>query len=174
MKKDKFITVMAVLDEDTQCLLQGIQEDLERQYGVDTKTKDIPYHITLGSYAVEETDEIVARISRIAEMTKPFPVRLGGLNHFGNQVRYIEPEVNGELIDLHKHFDSDYANGFHNWVPHITVYRHNAPTEIECSRELLSKLENLANATIVGIELGEFFPPRKIVRVLFDPCGENR
>lgn len=51
MQKEKFITVMALLDDKTQELLQSIQKELEEQYGADTKTPDIPYHLTLGSYA---------------------------------------------------------------------------------------------------------------------------
>ena len=167
MKKDKFITVMAVLDDETQNRLLDIQKELEQRYGKDTKTKNIPFHITLGSYAVEETDAIVDRIKCVSGATKRFAVRLGGLKHFGNHVRFIEPEVNEELSRLHGKFDSDYANGYDVWIPHITVYRHEEPEEIDLSGEMLDKLKQLTQTTIVGIELGEFFPPKKIIRVLF-------
>lgn len=167
MKKEKFITVMAVLDDRTQQLLQQLQNDLEQRYGTDTKTKDIPYHITLGSYPVEQTDEIVSRITAVAERSRSFSVKLNGLGHFGNTVRYIDPEINEPLKALHMYFDSDYANGYSDWVPHITVYRHNEPAEIELSEQISEKLEQLKNATIIGIELGEFFPAKKIIRVLF-------
>lgn len=159
---------MAIFDDNTQELLQSIQKDLEQKYGIDTKTKGIPFHITLGSYAVEETAEIVSRIVNVANNTESFDVKFIGLNHFGNVVRYMEPEINENLINLHVHFDSDYANGYNGWMPHATVYRHNEPTEIEFSKEIVDKLEKLTNAKIIGIELGEFFPPKKIIRVLFD------
>ena len=168
MQKEKFITVMAVLDDDTQELLQSIQYDLEQQYGPDTKTKGIPFHITLGSYAVEETEEIVSRIVTVAKQTKCFGVEFSGLNHFGNVVRYIDPKMNEELLQLHKYFDSDYANGYPDWVPHVTVYRHSAPMEIELPQEIVEKTDKLKNAKIVGIELGEFFPAKYIVRVMFE------
>lgn len=158
---------MAIFDEDTQKRLQIISEDLEKLYGTDAKTKGIPFHITLGSYAVEETDEIVARIMDIAKQTKNFEVKFTGLNHFGNLVRYITPEINEELKNLHLHFDSDYANGFHGWKPHVTVYRHSEPKEIELSKQIKDKLDGIKNARIVGIELGEFFPPKQIIHVLF-------
>ena len=167
MKKEKFITVMAVLDDDAQILLQSIQEDLERLYGEDTKTKDIPYHITLGSYAVEETDAVISKIKEVDGKTEPFAVRFSGLNHFGNYVRFVDPEMNNALLSLHGYFDSDYANGFDTWVPHVTVYRHTEAREIELTEELLAKLEKLTEGTIIGIELGEFFPPKKIIRVMF-------
>ena len=167
MQKEKFITVMAIFDEDTQKCLQSIEEDLENLYGADTKTKGIPFHITLGSYAVEETDEITTRIIDTARHTKEFEVKFRGLNHFGNVVRYITPEMNEELMNLHLCFDSDYANGFHGWKPHVTVYRHSEPKEIELTKQIRDKIEKIKNARIVGIELGEFFPPKQIVRVFF-------
>ena len=168
MKKDKFITVMAIFDDDTQELMRSIQCDFEQLYGVDTKTKDIPFHITLGSYAVDETDKIVSRIASVAKQTESFAVKFIGLKHFGNLVRYIEPEISTDLINLHEHFDSDYANGYSGWMPHATVYRHSEPNEIELTKQIRDKLEKLTNSTIIGIELGEFFPPKQIVRVLFD------
>ena len=167
MQKEKFITVMAVLDDDTQRLLTRLQDDMERQYGEDTKTKGIPFHITLGSYPVESTDEIVARIEAVAGKSSSVDIRLLGLNHFGNVVRFVEPEINEELAALHSHFDSDYANGFDGWMPHITVYRHNEPKEIQLTEAILHQVENLTSATITGIELSEFFPPEKIVWVSF-------
>ena len=167
MQKEKFITVMAIFDEDTQKRLQSIGEDLEKQYGTDTRTKGIPFHITLGSYAVEETDEIIARINDVANYTKSFEIKFIGINHFGNVLRYVVPEMSEELKNLHLHFDSDYANGFHGWKPHVTVYRHSEPKEIELSKQIMDKLDGIKNARIVGIELGEFFPPKQIIRVLF-------
>lgn len=167
MQKEKFITVMAILDDDTQKLLHSIQSDLEQQYGADTKTKGIPFHITLGSYAVEETEEIVTRIVAISKETESFGIKFLRLNHFGNVVRYIQPEINEALLKLHSCFDSDYANGYDSWMPHVTIYRHSEPAEIELSDVTKEKLDKLTDAKIVGIELGEFFPPKMIVRKLF-------
>ncbi len=167
MKKEKFITVMAILDDKTQEVIESIQKDLEQLYGMDTKTKDIPYHITLGSYAVEETEEIVSRIADVANKTNSFSIKLAGLGHFGNMVRFVKPEISEELLALHMHFDSDYANGFKGWKPHITIYRHGEPMEVELPKHVMDKFEKITDPKIVGIELGEFFPPKKIVRVLF-------
>ena len=83
-------------------------------------------------------------------------------------VRYIQPEVSEELLVLHSYFDSDYANGYEGWKPHITVYRHSEPTKLELTQDILEALKQLSKATVVGIELGEFFPPKKIMSVLFE------
>ena len=114
------------------------------------------------------TEEITARIIDVASKTKTVLVEFTGLKHFNNAVRYIDPVISDELFDLHKHFDSDYANGYTGWMPHVTLYRHSEPTDIELTDEITDMLAKLTNAKIVGIELGEFFPPKKIINVLFE------
>lgn len=167
MKKEKFITVMAVLDDGTQEIMESMAKDLEQQYGPDLKTKGIPYHISLGSYAPEDIELIVERIRQVAKETKPFEIKILGMNHFGNKVDFLEPELSDELMNLHLHFDSDYANGFLGWMPHAMVYIHEEPKEIEVSEELVEKIESVKTARVVGIELGEFFPAKFIEREMF-------
>lgn len=170
MQKKRFITVMAILDEESQRRIQGIRSDFIAKYGEDTHTPDVPFHITLGSYAIEDTDEIVRRIHEVASSTASFPVRFTEPGHFGHVVRFLSPEIGDALLRLHSHFDSDYANGYPGWMPHVTVYRHPAPTEAEWPAHA-----QLCNARIVGIELGEFFPAKKIVRVMFgDARSEHK
>lgn len=168
MKKEKFITVMAILDDKTQKIMESMAKDMLQQYGPDVKTKDIPYHISLGSYAPEDAEAIVARIRQVAKETKPFEIKLLGLNHFGNKVRFLEPELSEELRNLHLYFDSDYANGYPGWMPHATIYIHEEPQEIEISEELKEKINSVKTAKVVGIELGEFFPAKFIVREMFE------
>ena len=167
MKKDKFITVMAVLDDKTQEIMESMAKDMLQQYGPDLKTKGIPYHISLGSYAPEDTEMIVNKIREVAKETKPFEIKILGMNHFGNKVRFLEPELTEDLMNLHLHFDSDYANGYPGWMPHATVYIHEEPKEIELPEELAEKVESVKVAKVVGIELGEFFPAKFIVREMF-------
>ena len=168
MKKDKFITVMAILDDQTQEIMESMAKNMLQQYGPDLKTKGIPYHISLGSYAPEDTEEIVERIKQVAKETKPFEIKILGMNHFGNKVRFLEPELSEDLLKLHMHFDSDYVNGFPGWMPHATLYIHEEPREIELSKELAEKIESVKTAKVVGIELGEFFPAKFIVREMFE------
>ena len=168
MKKDKFITVMAVLDDRTQEIMESMAKDMLRQYGPDLKTQGIPYHISLGSYAPEDAGMIVERIKWVANEAKPFEINILGMNHFGNKVRFLEPELSEDLMKLHLHFNSDYANGYQGWMPHATVYIHEEPREIEVSKELEEKINSVKTAKVVGIELGEFFPAKFIVRKMFE------
>ena len=168
MKKDKFITVMAIFDGKTQKKFEELNGLMKEKFGADGKTKNIPYHISLGSYASEETEQIVERIKQVAREIKSFPVIFEGLQHFGNVVRFMKPRMSEELMNLHLHFDNDYANGYPEWAAHATVFIHKEPTELELTDALQEKLEALKEARIVGIELGEFFPAKFIVRELFE------
>ena len=168
MKKDKFITVMAIFDGKTQKKFEELNGLMKEKFGADGKTKDIPYHISLGSYAPEDTEKIVERIKQVAREIKSFPVIFEGLQHFGNVVRFMKPRMSEELMNLHLHFDNDYANGYPEWAAHATVFIHKEPTELELTDALQEKLEALKEARIVGIELGEFFPAKFIVRELFE------
>ena len=168
MKKEKFITVMAIFDSETQKKFEELNVLMKEKYGADGKTKDIPYHISLGSYAPEDAEMIVERIKQVAVENKSFPVFFEGLQHFGNVVRWMKPRMSEELMNLHLHFDNDYANGYPEWAAHATVFIHKEPTELELTDALQEKLEALKEARIVGIELGEFFPAKFIVRELFE------
>ena len=82
----------------------------------------------------------MTRIVEVADKTESFGIKFLGLNHFGNVVRYMQPEKNEALLNLHGCFDSDYANGYDDWMPHATVYRHSEPVEIELSDAVKEKL----------------------------------
>ncbi|MBR6791215.1 MAG: 2'-5' RNA ligase family protein, partial [Oscillospiraceae bacterium] len=135
-QKSRFITVMAIFDEETQRKMLALSEAFAAAYGPDLKTGSIPYHITLGSYAVEDTDEIVGRIIRVAKEAKALDVKFSGLDSFGNVVWLMEPEISDELMALHLQFDSDYANGYPGWRPHATIYRSGAPVEAAFPAEI--------------------------------------
>lgn len=168
MKKEKFITVMAILDSESQKKFQEMNEAILQEYGEDGKTQGIPYHISLGSYAVEDTEEIVERMKQVCKKTKGFDIEFEGLELLNKRVYFMKPKMNDELMDLHLHFDSDYANGFPEWLAHATVFISKEDTEFKLCWNILSNMQKLRKARIVGIELGEFFPARFIVRELFE------
>ena len=156
---------MAVFDDKTQSLLAEIQSDIIKQVGDGTQTMSIPFHLTLGSFPTEMQTEIADRIERVALYCKRFDIDLIGYNTFGGKVLFLEPTVPQELLNLRKSFENDFANGF-EWVPHATLFC-GTVNEVQKAKLLLPKLEKPVRAQIVSIELGEFFPPRKITRIDF-------
>ena len=162
MNNRKFLTVMAVLDDITQQKLAAMQEHVTRVAGEGTQTMGIPFHITLGSYPTSDEKKIVERIKIIANETSSFAVNFKGFNSFGDAVLYLEPDIPEKLTFLREQFECDYANGF-DWVPHATLFCADAAS-MKKAREAISAFDGNINASIVALELGEFFPPRKIVR----------
>lgn len=165
MNDKKFLTVMAVFDNKTQEKLSTIQSKIINNVGNGTQTMGIPFHITLGSYPLDCESEVVARIEKVASQTKPFEVLLVRYNTFSDRVLFLDPTKKQELIDLRKSFECDYANGF-DWVPHATLFCGEVD-EVEKAKLYLPEIREPIRAQIVGIELGEFFPPKKITRIDF-------
>ena len=163
MSDKKFLTVMAVFDDQTQKTLAQIQSCIIEQVGEGTQTMGIPFHLTLGSYPTDMQTETVERIKRVASKCKPFDIMLSEYNTFGDKVLFLEPNLQPELLDLRKSFECDYANGF-EWVPHATIFCGNID-EVKKAKSLLPIIDKPIRTRIVGIELGEFFPPKKIIRI---------
>ncbi len=162
MKKDKFLTVMAVYDGNTQNILSNIQKKVITALPNGTQTMDIPFHITLGSYSPEMEGEITKMVKEAARVTAKFPIQLLGYKDFGNKVLFAEPSIPPELIELRKCFESDYAESY-PWVPHTTLFCGDEDLVIRATT-LLPEIDDPINAEIVGLELGEFFPTRMIMK----------
>ncbi len=156
---------MAVFDDETQERLAKIQSTIIRNVGEGTQTMGIPFHLTLGSYPTEAQDELVAQIEKVALSARPFDILLVGYDTFSDKVLFLEPTKPQELLDLRKSFECDYANGY-DWVPHATLFCGECDEVIK-AKTYLPELSEPIRAKIVGIELGEFFPPRKIIRIDF-------
>ena len=156
---------MAVFDDKTQERLANIQSKIIENVGGGTQTMGIPFHLTLGSYKTDLQDEIVDRIKQIASITSELDVDLVGYNTFSDKVLFLEPTKPDELIALRKSFECDYANGF-EWFPHATLFCGEVDDVIKAKSYLPPICEPI-RTKIVGIELGEFFPPKKIIRIDF-------
>lgn len=165
MENKKFLTVMAVFDDKTQKALAKMQADIIEKVSEGTQTMGIPFHLTLGSYPTDSVDAVVEKIKRVAAVSNSFDVQLVAYKTFSDRVLFLEPTVPEELLALRKSFENDYANGF-EWVPHATLFCGNED-EVRKAKALLPEFNEPISARIVGIELGEFFPARKIIRIDF-------
>lgn len=161
MKKDKFLTVFAVFDSETQIKLKNLQEKIFDLGYSGTQTMGIPFHISLGSFSVDYELELKSRIKDVCKKNSQFDIKLNKINDFNNRVLFVEPEKNEMLQNLHNLFDNNYADGF-PWHPHTTVFCGTEEQVID-SKNVLSKNFHTINAKIVGIQMGEFFPTRMII-----------
>jgi 2'-5' RNA ligase len=161
MEHKKFLTVMAVLDDQTQTAMASIQSAIIANVGDGTQTMSIPFHITLGSYSTDELDAVLGKIKSVAVEHCELDVDILGYNSFGDSVLFLEPSIPDGLKALRREFECDYATGF-DWVPHATLFC-GASNEVKAAKELVKDIPYPEKARIVAIELGEFFPARKII-----------
>lgn len=159
--EEKFLTVFAVFDNKTQKKLKSMQDKILALGYAGTQTMDIPFHISLGSFPVKDEEELKSRIKKVCSTKESFEVDLVGVNHFNNKVLFIEPKLNKDLKDLHNLFDCNFPNGF-PWHAHATIFC-GSEKEVVMAKELLQKLFKPIKAKIISIQMGEFFPTRRLV-----------
>lgn len=162
---EKFLTVYAVLDEASQQTLLSCRRVLEAAGIAGTQTNDIPFHISLGSYPVDSADVLPSRIRDVCAQTAPFPLHLAALGDFGNRVLFARPEDSDGIMRLRGVFDNDYPNAF-PYCPHCTILQDTQANVISAGK-LLESCFKPFTATVVGIELGEFFPTRRLLYAPF-------
>ncbi|MBD5390627.1 2'-5' RNA ligase family protein [bacterium] len=163
MKKEKFLTVYAVLDDATQEVLSALQKQILMEFPNGTQTMDIPFHISLGSFPVKDKNELICRIANVLDKVSAFDITIDGMGHFNYTVVFAEPMINQDLIQLHELFVGNYADGF-DWHPHITLY---CGEQEEGEYILKNYTVPKIQAKIVGIQLGEFFPTNMIMKCKF-------
>ena len=159
MSKKKFLTVMAVFDAETQRKLYDIQKYLIDNISQGTQTMGIPFHISLGSYPTDELTNVISEIEMVSKSVSCFDIKLMSYGNFAKKVFFLKPEIPEELLILRKRFESDYANGY-EWEPHATLFCGNED-DVTKAMSIAPELDFPILAKIVGIELGEFFPPNK-------------
>ncbi|MBQ3494235.1 MAG: 2'-5' RNA ligase [Clostridia bacterium] len=160
MKKEKFLTVFAVLDNKTQQYLKSLQNQILKLGHKGTQTMDIPFHISLGSFPVSDQNFLVDKVKKITTQIPKFEIKLNSVNHFSNKVLFIEPETNPDLLKLHNNFDNNYADGF-PWHAHITIFC--GPEENVCiAKEKLLETFKPCVGEITSVQIGEFFPTKLI------------
>ena len=158
---EKFLTVFAVFDDETQNKLKSLQNEVLKLGFVGTQTMDIPFHISLGSFPVEKEEELKEKIMQICKQEKAFDISLKSVNDFNNRVLFVEPETSAKLQNLHKIFDNNYADGF-PWHAHATIFCDSEENVLKAKKEL-KQIFTPMNAKIVGVQMGEFFPTKMII-----------
>ncbi len=157
---DKFLCVMAGYDINTEKRLSDIQNKLYEKGFVGNHTKDLPQHITLGTFPVDKEGEVFNLLNKVSKETRQFDITFNHIGIFGgSQVLFIAPDTNYSLLKLKENFGDSF-----NWTPHTTM--------------LIDKTENVSRAMPIVVEyfeafqgqvqtihLYEFWPSRHILTV---------
>ncbi len=152
---DKFLCVLGVFDRETERMLAEYQQAVFKEGFTGRQTMGIPFHVTLGTYA--PTDGAMLQ-ERVRELEMP-PVEVQ-FNHMGlfqgQEVLFLAPDVNRELLDLKEAFGVEKG-----WTAHTTML---IDSRQNCLRaaEVLGECFRRFSGRIDRVELYEFFPAKKL------------
>ncbi|MCQ2519370.1 MAG: hypothetical protein MJ107_02440 [Lachnospiraceae bacterium] len=161
---DKFLCLMAELDEDVQKGVKACEEILDAKGFLDKKTRDIPCHFTINSFPVEEEENLKLVLNEIKDKFKQTEVSFSGIGLFGLRVVYLNPTMNQELLDLYNLTKEKALNKFDGYSAHATLFIGEDEETLSVIKEL-STMQLPAKGVVKDISLYEFFPTRFIARV---------
>lgn len=160
--ENKALYIMAGYDDATENYLAGIQNRLYAQGLTGVHTKNIPQHITLCSYPVEQEGILKEKLRSIAAKTEAFEVSLSHVGIFdGGNVLFIAPDKDRKLIELKEIFGEAYG-----WVPHTTMLIDESENIKKALPTVLDGFKPFC-ATVTCLHLYEFWPTRPILTVYF-------
>jgi 2'-5' RNA ligase len=148
---------MAGYDEATEKYLAGIQQKLYDRGYIGEHTKNLPQHITLGTFEVEKEEEIMERVRRIAREAKAFPITFNHVGIFGGaKVLFVAPDPNQSLLELKQLFGNSYG-----WTPHTTMLIDQPERIYEAIPVVMGEFKTF-ESKITSLHLYEFWPTRFI------------
>ena len=158
--ENKALYILAGYDDPTERRLAGIQDNLYSHGFTGTHTKNIPQHITLGSFPLDQETRLVDLVRKIAKTTAPFTVAFNHIGIFaGGKVLFIAPDINRALLDLKERFGPSRG-----WTPHTTMLIDEPEIILKALPEVIKSFSAF-EGTVSSLHLYEFFPTRHILSV---------
>ncbi len=151
----RFLCVLGVFDRETEQVLAGYQQAVLKEGVTGRQTMGIPFHVTLGTYALTDGPMLQERLREL-EMP-PVEVQFNHMGLFqGQEVLFLAPDVNRELLDLKEAFGVEKG-----WTAHTTML---IDSRANCLRavETLGECFRQFSGRIDRVELYEFFPAKKL------------
>lgn len=161
---DKLLYILAGYDDKTSARLESIQNKLYECGFTGTHTKNIPLHITLGSFPTgkEKEIELAQLIQTLADKISPFKITFNSISIFDNErVLFVAPDTNEKLLKLKEIFGDSY-----NWTAHTTMIIDEPDVILKALPIVLNEFTAFSGS-ITSLHLYEFFPTRHILSVNF-------
>ncbi len=156
----KALYILAGLDDFGQNTMTEYQNNLIRAGLIGTQTKNIPYHITIGSFDTTMEADLINQITEYANNNHSFSLMYNHLGIFsGGKVLFACPDVTQKLLHLKENFNSS-----DNWTAHTTLFIEEKEQVLRAVDLLLAEFKPFT-AKIDSLHLYEFFPTRHILTV---------
>lgn len=158
--ENKFLCVMAGYDDNTERKLSELQNKLYELGFSGRHTKELPQHITLGTFPDDQEEELIELVKKVSMETSKFDISFNHIGIFGgSEVLFIAPDTSESLLKLKGHFGESFG-----WTPHTTML-------IDHKEEIFRALPMVADhfssfqGQVQNIHLYEFWPTRHILTV---------
>ena len=161
---DKNLYLIAELDYNTQNIMKDYYKILLENDIIGTQTKDVPYHITLSSYSLENENKIINLMNKINGKYNEIEIQFSGFGLFGLNVLYFNPTMNKELLELYDYFKGNSYNVNDEFAAHATLLI-DEPENLLRILPRITKEFKAFTGKIVNISFYEFFPKRFIQKM---------
>jgi 2'-5' RNA ligase len=161
--EEKFLCLIATFDKETSKRMKEIEHIINEAGIIGKQTLDIPHHITLAYFDVAREEEIKQLLQDVCTKTKSFDLAFNHIGLFGLEVMFLAPDVNYQLLELHKNFDVDCIKNSNGWTAHATILIDKAEN-IQKVLPLVAENFQELNARVESVSLYEFFPTRFIAK----------
>jgi 2'-5' RNA ligase len=154
---NKFLCIIAGYDDKTEQLLADLQNNLYAHGFIGEHTKNLPQHITLGTFEITKEVEMINLVKEVASNTKSFSISFNHVGVFGgSKVLFIAPDPNKALLDLKENFGESFS-----WTPHTTMLIDQPEIIYEALPILLEDFRSFVGR-VEYLHLYEFWPTRHI------------
>jgi 2'-5' RNA ligase len=161
---DKKLYLLAELDDDTQKEFINIEKVILENGINGSQTKNIPYHITLCSYSVDNENKLIELLDNVVNDFKEIEISYSSLGLFGLKVLFANPDMNSELIKLYNYVKENGSAKDEHLAAHTTLLIDEPENILKVLPEV-TKAFNAIHGKIKYISLYEFFPARFIKRI---------
>ena len=156
----KALYILAGFDSAADEKLNALQNKLYGLGFTGTHTKNIPMHITLGSFPTDMEEKLKDKLTKISESTSPVETVFNHIGIFGGgNVLFACPDVNKELLELKENFGSAFG-----WTAHSTLLIDEPETVLKAIPYIMEDFSAF-EAKVTSLHLYEFFPTRYICSV---------
>jgi len=162
---EQFLTLMADFDNKSQIIMEEWYEKLKEAGFTGVQTPGLPFHISMGTFALDKETEVVEEMKRLAAEIPPVPVHISHIGVFtGGKVLFGGPDMNPPtLLYLREAIRVETCEQF-PWTPHATILIDEPETICQALPEL-TKVFRPFQGHIVRLHLCAFWPTREIASV---------
>lgn len=162
---EQFLTLMADLDENSQKIMSDCYKQLQQAGYHGTQTPGLPYHISLRTIALDQEQNAIREMERIADEFAPMPVHISHIGLFeSGRVLFAAPDMNPcGLLRLHDAVQTESIDEY-PWTPHATILIDETATICSALPVLLRSFHAFTG-TVTRLHLCAFWPTREIASV---------